>query len=92
MINPRRHNHQIPPLQPDPHPIVILGPNIEIPSSIQNIPDLLILVQMLMEKILDLFVIARQSGGRDFDLVAVFVGAVGGDFVYGVQVVGEFVV
>lgn len=92
MINPRGHNHQIALLQPNPHPIVLLAPNIKIPTSTQNIANLLVLVQVLVEEVLDLLLVARQQRGRDLDLVAVLVRALGGDLVHGGEVVGEVVV
>jgi hypothetical protein len=92
MINPRRHNHQIALLQPQPYPSIILAPHIKIPATAQNIPNLLILMKMLVEEGFHLFFVAGQQVGGDFDLVAVLVVALGGDFVDGVQVVGEVVV
>ena len=59
MIDPTRHNHQIALLELDPHPIVVLPSDIEIPASSKYIPDLLILVKMLMEEVLDLLFVAR---------------------------------
>lgn len=83
MINPRWHNHQIPLLQPNPHPLVPLTPHIKVSSPIQDIPDLLILVQVLVEEILDLLLVVGQSGWGDFDGVAVLVVSVFGDAVDG---------
>ena len=44
MINARRHDHQIALLQSNPHPVIALVPDIEVPASRENIPDLFILV------------------------------------------------
>jgi hypothetical protein len=80
MINPRGHNHQIALLQPHPHPLIPLAPDIEIPRPVQDIPNLLVLVQMLVEECLHLvFVGVAERGGRNGDYVAVFVGARGGE-------------
>ena len=92
MINSRRHNHQIALLQPQPHPIVVLAPYIKVTPAAQDISDLLVLVQVLVEECLDLLFVARQEVGGYFDFVAVFVGALGGDFVDALEVVREVVV
>jgi hypothetical protein len=88
MINPRRHNHQIALLQPNPHPIIALRPHIKIPTAVQNIPYLFILVQVLVEEVLYFLLIVGERGGGDVDLVAVFVVSFAGDAVDGVDVVG----
>jgi hypothetical protein len=92
MINPRRHNHQIALLQPQPNPRIVPTPHIKIPTPAQNIPYLLVLVQVLVEEGFYLFFVAGQEVGGDFDLVAVLVVALGGDFVDRLEVVGEVVV
>ena len=60
MIDPRRHNHQIPLLQPNPHPIVLLAPDIKISSATEDKPDLLVLMQMLREEGLDFLFIPGE--------------------------------
>ena len=92
MINPRRHNHQIPPLQSNPHPIIPFTPDIEIPAPAENVSNFLVFVQVLVEEVFHFFFVPRERGGTDLDLVAVFVGAVRGDFVYCIKIVGELVV
>jgi len=92
MVNPRRHNHQIALLQPQPHPLIALAPHVEIPAARQDVADLLILVQVFVEEGLDFFLVPGQQVGGDFDFVAVFVGALARDFVDRVQVVREVVV
>ena len=92
MIDPRGHNHQITPLQPYPHPIVLLSSDIEVSASGENIPDLLILVQVFMEEVLYFLFVVGEGGWADFNLVPVLVVAVCGDFIYGVEVVGKLVV
>lgn len=92
MVYARGHDHQISLLQPNSHPIVILTPNIKVPSAIQYISDLLILMEVLVEEVLDLFFVVGKGGGRDVDLVAVLVRALAGDPVDGINVVWEVVV
>lgn len=92
MVNSRRHNHQIALLQPQSNPRIILTPHVEVPAATQNIPDLLIFVQVLVEEGLDFLLVAGQEVGGNLDLVAVLVVALGGDFVDGLEVVGEVVV
>ena len=92
MVNSRRHNHQIALLQPQSNPRIILTPHVEVPAATQNIPDLLIFVQVLVEESLDFLLVAGQEVGGNLDLVAVLVVALGGDFVDGLEVVGEVVV
>jgi hypothetical protein len=92
MVNPRRHNHEIALLQPQSNPRIILAPHIKVPSTAQNISNLLIFVQVLVEEGLDFLLVAGQEVGGNLDLVAVLVVALGGDFVDGLEVVGEVVV
>ena len=92
MVNPRRHNHEIALLQSQSNPRIILTPHVEVPAATQNIPDLLIFVQVLVEESLDFLLVAGQEVGGNLDLVAVLVVALGGDFVDGLEVVGEVVV
>ena len=84
MINPRGQNNQIILLEPDTHPLVALGPDVEIPGPIADIADLLVFVQMLVEEHFDFgFVDVAHGGGGDGDFVAVRVGAGGGEGVDG---------
>ena len=92
MVNSRRHNHQIALLQPQSNPRIILTPHVEVPAATQNIPDLLIFVQVLVEESLDFLLVAGQEVGGNLDFVAVLVVALVGDFVDGLEVVGEVVV
>lgn len=41
----------------NPHPIIILAAHIEEPSAIQNVPNLLVFVQMFVEKYLNLLLV-----------------------------------
>jgi len=50
MVDSGRHDHQIKFIQLDSHPIIILVSHIEEPRAIQDVPNLLILVQMLIEE------------------------------------------
>lgn len=87
MVDAGGHDHQVVLLELDPHPIVVLAADIEVASSVQNIPNLLILVQVLVEEVLDLLLVhVAHGGGRNGDLVAVLVGARGRDGVHIVDV------
>jgi hypothetical protein len=92
MVNSRRHNHQIALLQPYPDPLVALVPHIEVSSASQNVPNLLIFVQMLVEESLHFLFVAWEGRWRDLDGVAVLVLAFGGDGIDGGLIVGEEVV
>jgi len=76
MIDSRRHDHQIVLLQLDPHPIIAFAPHIKVASTIEDVPNLFVLVQMLMEEVLHFLLIdVAHGGGRDGDLIAVLVMA-----------------
>ena len=92
MVNPRRHNHKIALLQPQSNPRIILTPHIKVTPATQDISNLLIFVQVLVEEGLDFLLVAGQEVGGNLDLVAVLVVALGGDFVDGLEVIGEVVV
>lgn len=92
VVNPRRHNHQIALLQPQPHPRIVLTPHIKVSAASQNVPNLLVLVQVLVEESFDLLLVTGEEGRRNLNLVAVLVAALGGDLVHAVQVVREEVV
>lgn len=80
MVYPRRHDDQILLLEPDPDPIVPLVPHVKVPCAVQYVPDLLVLVQVLVEEHLDLVLVRLAHGlGRHGDLVAVLVAALRGD-------------
>lgn len=82
MVNARRKNQQIILDQTNAHPVIILATNIKEPFPVQNIPNLLVLMQMLMEKRLYFFLVnVAHFLGRDGDFVAVFVAAVAGESV-----------
>ena len=85
MIDPCRQNQQIVLLNLDPHPLILLTPNIEIALSVTNVSNLLVLMQMLREEHLD-FVLVRITHlfRRDDDLVSVLVASLG---CYGVHIV-----
>lgn len=44
MVNTRRHDHQIVFVEFDPDPVVAFTTDVKIASSVQNVPDLLVLV------------------------------------------------
>lgn len=76
MINPRRKNNQILPPQLNPHPLIPLIANIKKPFPVNNIPNLLILMQMLAEERLDLLLVHLPQRLRgDGELVPVLVPA-----------------
>lgn len=80
MKNATGQDDQILLLQPDPHPLILLAPHIKKPLPIQDVPNLLIFVQMLVEEHVHLFLVhVAHLLGRDGDLVAVLVGASVGD-------------
>lgn len=67
-------------LQPDPHPLILLAPHIKEPLPIQDVPDLLILMQMFVEEHVHFLLIhVAHLFGRDGDLIPVLVGASVGD-------------
>jgi hypothetical protein len=76
MVNSRRQNNQIAFLEPNSHPVVTLAPNIKVTRTIQNVPDLLILMQMLVEERLHLlFVDVAHLLWADGDFIPVLVAA-----------------
>jgi hypothetical protein len=80
MIDPRRQNDQIIFHQPDPHPLVLLAADIKEALSVEDVTDLLVLMEMLVEKHLDLLLIhVAHFLGRNGDLIAILVRSVVGD-------------
>lgn len=62
--------------QPNAHPLVLLPTDIKVSLAITDVPDLLILVEMLSEEHLHLGLVGlAHCGGRNDDLVAVLVAA-----------------
>lgn len=87
VVDSRGHDHQIMLLQLDPHPVIILASDVKISAAINNISDLFVLVQVLVEKVLDLLLVyIAHCSGRDGDFVTVLVPALGGDRVHIVDV------
>ena len=85
MIDPRRQDNHIVLPQSNPDPLIALTPNIEKPLTVQDIPDLLVLVQVFVEEHLDLLLVDRAHLLRTHgDLVAVLVRPVAGDAVHAV--------
>lgn len=79
MINPRGQNNQIALLQPNPHPLIPLAPDVKIPRPVPDIPYLLIFMEMLVEEHFHLGLVDFAHGGRgDGDFISVRVGAGGG--------------
>jgi len=92
VIDARRHDHEITLLKPQAHPIIILAPDIKVSSTSQNVADLFVLVQVLVEESLHLLLVAGEQLGRNLNLVAVLVVALGSDLVDAVQVIRKVVV
>lgn len=82
VVNARRKHKEIGLFECDPDPVVFLAPHIEEATTFDDIADLLILVQVLVEEVLDLFFVVWQSGGRDGNLVAVLVVALLGQSIH----------
>lgn len=83
MIDTRRQNNQIVFLQPNPHPLVTLAPNVEVACAISDVSDLLILVEVLVEERLDFVLVYLAHGrGTDGNFISVPVAAVFGDAIY----------
>jgi hypothetical protein len=82
VVDARGQHNQIALLEPDSDPIVAFTADVEKPRAVEDIPDLLVLVQVLVEKRLDLlFVNVTHFLGRYNDLVAVLVAALHCQFV-----------
>jgi hypothetical protein len=82
MVNTTRQDNQITLFEPDPHPVVSFAPDIKESRAVQNVPDLLILVQMLVKEALDLFLVdVSHLFWRDCDLIPVFVTALGSQII-----------
>ena len=79
MINSSRHDHQIIGLKPDANPIVVLAADVKVAAAITDVPDLLVLVQMLVEEGLDFVLVVGQQRRGDGDLVAVLVATRGSE-------------
>lgn len=83
MVNPRRKNNHILLNKTDTNPLVLLSTHIKVSLPIENIPNLLILMQMLREERLNLLLVdGAHSRRRHADLVAVTVSALRRDGVY----------
>lgn len=54
MIDPGRHDHEIILLKRNSDPVVVLVPNVEVSAAVQHVPNLLILMDMLIEEHLQL--------------------------------------
>lgn len=79
MINPGRKNNQIILTQPNTHPFILLPTHIKVPLSIANVPNLLVLMQMLTKERLHLLLVDVAHGlRRDADFVAVLVATFSG--------------
>lgn len=82
MVNPCRKNDQVIRLQEDAHPLVALVTDIEVSMTIPDVPNFLVLMQVLVEKALDLLLVdIPHLLGRNGDLVTVLVPALFGQLV-----------
>ena len=76
MIDPRRQDEQIPWLGPDPHPLVLCVPDVEVSSALQDIPDLFLFMQMFLVEHGDFVLVGCAHGvRRDGNLITVGVVA-----------------
>lgn len=83
MVYAGRKADQISLMDPQPDPVISFIPHIKEPRAFQDVPDLLILMQVFVEEGLHLAVInLTHSGWRDGDLIPVVVVAI---FCYGVH-------
>ena len=68
------HDHQVAFLKLNADPVIILVPHIEISTTVEDIPNLFVLMQVLMEEGFDFAFISISKGGwRDGDLIPVLV-------------------
>lgn len=80
MIYASWHDHQIILIELNPHPVVLLATHVEEAAAVDDVANLLVLVQVLVEKALNLCLVGvAHAARRDGDLVAVLVAARGGD-------------
>ena len=71
MIDARRQSQHIPLLDLNPHPSIVRIAHIEIPAPLENPPDLLIVMYVLLIEFLDLDLVGvAHAGGRNGDGVA----------------------
>ena len=80
MINPLGQRHQIPRLDMDANPSILLIPHVEESGTPQYVPYLLRVVDVLLEEGLDLRVVLGKSVGMDGDDVGVGVAAIVAEF------------
>lgn len=57
MVDARRQDNEIPFLQPNAHPLVVYAPYVEKALPVEDVSNLLVLVQVLVEKHLDLVLV-----------------------------------
>lgn len=82
MEDARREDNQVVLFQADTHPLIAQAPHVKESLAVHDIPDLLVLVQVLVEEHLDFFFVhVAHLVGRDDDLVPVLVGALVGDLI-----------
>ena len=78
----RWEDNQVVLFQADTHPLIGQTPYIKESFAIHDVPNLLVLVQVLVEEHLNFFFVhVAHLVGRDDDLVPVLVGALIGDLI-----------
>ena len=83
MVDTRRQDNQVILLKPDSHPVIILTSDIEVASTVANVSDLFVFVEVLIEEHFHfVFVDCAHGGGRDGDFIAVLVLALSGNCVH----------
>jgi hypothetical protein len=87
MINSSRQNNQVILLQPYAYPVVRFASHIKEPFAIKNVSDLLIFMEVLVEKHFHFVVVdITHFVGRDCNFISVLVAALFGncvDIIYG---------
>jgi len=84
MIDTRRQDNQVVFLKPDSHPVIILTSDIEVASSVANVSDLFVFVEVLIEEhFYFVFVDCAHGVGRDSDFIAILVLALSSDGIHG---------
>lgn len=87
MINACRQDDQIILDKLDANPLVALVAHVKVPGTIANVPDLLVLVQVLVEELAHLRLVdGPHLLGRDDDLVPVLVAALRRQGVYALDI------
>jgi len=76
MINTLRQRHQIPRLNVNAHPLILLVAHIKISRSAKDVTNFLGIMNVLLEEGLDLRIVFREGVGMDRDDIRVGVAAI----------------